>query len=303
MKLYTECHWDGWDRIVDMTVEKSDCLSKYIKDETVYKIILHEKGEIKLIKDGETFDIKKPSLILLSHKDKIDYDTVKKGSNITLYMKPSVIRDEFSLEKIEANAFEETFGQTIYQDYALIRAFTEFEELKDRIFELSLNEARKIKNLMNSVDKELTAQYDGFWPCRSRSYLMELLFYIINMCFFKDETAAELTSEDEIYSNVAEYLSEHICENISLERVTKEFHINRNKLNELFETKTGKTCLNYLAELRLDMAKIILSKTEIPVGEVSARVGYEDQNYFTKVFKKQEGMTPSQYRKKEFSCR
>ncbi|MBO4346640.1 MAG: helix-turn-helix transcriptional regulator [Lachnospiraceae bacterium] len=303
MKLYTECHWDGWDRIVDMTVEKSDSLTKYIKDESVYKILLHEKGEIRLIKDGETFDIRKPSLILLSHKDRISFETLKKGSNITLYMKPSVVRDEFTLEKIDANAFKEMFGQTIYQDYVLVSDFTEIEELKDRIYELSLNEAGKIKSLMNSVDKELTAQYDGFWPCRSRSYLMELLFYIANMNFHRDGEADASSSDDEIYSRIVEYLSEHLSENITLERVTGDFNINRNKLNELFLSKTSRTCLNYLAELRLDMAKIILSKTQIPIGEVSERVGYPDQNYFTKVFKKQVDMTPSQYRKKEYSCR
>ena len=54
MKLYTECHWDGWDRIVDIYTEKADSLPAYINDDSTYKIIILEKGILEIKSSGET---------------------------------------------------------------------------------------------------------------------------------------------------------------------------------------------------------------------------------------------------------
>ena len=59
--------------------------------------------------------------------------------------------------------------------------------------------------------------------------------------------------------------------------------------------------MNYFINMRLQLAKIILSETEVPIGEISARVGYNDMNYFTRLFKKRVGVTPSQFRQKALS--
>ena len=303
MNLYTKSYNPDWGRIVDMVVEKCDKLSEYIKDKTVFKVILHEKGEIELARGEDTFRIKEPSLIILSDRDISDFKTIKKGNNTILYFMPSLVREEFSLEDLYGNKYDEAFGTTIYQDYHLVKDFFKTEELEKKIFPLSLIELNKIRTLIDSIEKELTMQYDGFWPCRSRSYLLELLFFIQFLFGKADEKNQTASPDDEIFSQVCEYLNEHLGNDISLESLTKEFSINRNKLNSIFETKTGKTCLNHLTDLRIDMAKMILSNTEIPIGEVSNRVGYPDSNYFTKIFKKIVGTTPSVYRKNNITCR
>lgn len=296
MKLYTRAFDPNWNRIVDMTVERCDSLSEYIKDKSIYKIMVHEKGEISLGRKGETIVVKNPAMIILSDSDVTKYETIKKGKNSVLYFKPSVVRDEFVLEDIKKNKFSQTFGTTIYQDYFLIKDFTVSSSLEDRIFYLSLNELNKVKSYIDSIEKELTTQYDGFWPCRSRSYLMEFLFFVQHKYFERADVPEMVSEQDEIYSNVSDYLNEHLNENITLESITKEFNINRNKLNAIFVEKTSKTCLNHLLDLRMDMAKIMLGNTEIPIGEISTRVGFMDANYFTKAFKKYSGKTPSEYR-------
>ena len=91
------------------------------------------------------------------------------------------------------------------------------------------------------------------------------------------------------------YLNEHIEDKITLETITKKFAINRNKLNSIFIKQSSMTCLDYLLNLRIDLAKILLTRTELPVNEISARVGYPDSNYFAKNFKNITGVTPSQY--------
>ena len=215
-----------------------------------------------------------------------------------LFFKPSVIRDEFSQERIDSGEFEETFGQVIYQDYILIKFFKEFEKLSRRVIPLPVNGFRHLKELYTSAEVELKGQRDGFWPCRSRSYLMELLYYIVySLVEVRSQVDDEKDAGMSQFSEIADYLNEHIEESITLETLTKEFMINRNKLNDLFMKQSSMTCMNYLLKLRIDLAKILLTKTELPIGEISARVGYPDSNYFAKVFKNNVGMTPTGYRK------
>lgn len=296
MKLCTECHWDGWDRIVDIYSSAYDSLPEYINDETTYKIIILEKGVLDVKTELYEGEVKAPALIMLSQKDHIDYKTVKSVKADIIFFKPSAIRDEFTYERIDSGEFDETVGQIIYQDYFLIRVFLSDEN--KCVIPLPANALKQIKLLFNSMDNQLKAQRDGFWPCRSRSFLMEILHIIVYSYYLVDpEDEYSEDSDKEQFSKIAEYLELHLGESISLATITKEFAINRNKLNDIFMKQTSMTCLGYLLNLRLDLAKILLTKTELPIGEIGDRVGYPDPNYFTKVFKENVGMTPSRYRK------
>ena len=297
MKLYTECFWDDWDRIVDIYVEKNDRFPEYINDETTYKIVVVEKGTLSLKMDGRDYVAKAPALILLSNKDKADFKIMEKIRADIVFFNPTAVRDEFSFERIDAHDFDNKFGTIIYQDYVMILPFTKAEIIKP-VIPISLNSLERVKNIIGSLDAQLKGQKDGFWPCRSRSFLMELL-YFINYSYVIVSAGDDQENNTETsvsFSEIVEYLNEHIGDSINLERLTKEFLINRNKLNDIFMKESSMTCMKYLLKLRLDLAKVLLSTTQIPIGEVSARVGFDDQNYFAKVFKKHEGMSPKAFR-------
>ncbi len=294
MRLCTECHWDGWDRIVDIFPERCDKLPGYINDNENYKIIILEKGALEIRNGNEFCTVKAPALIQLSQKDKPDYRVLMNIKAFILFFNPTVIREEFVFDKLDSGEFEKTWGSSFYQDYVLIRDFAE-ATLAERVNELTLNSLKRLKELYMSTEKELTEQRDGFWPCRSRSYLMELLYYI-EYTFYVNSSEEETPGQDD-FALITDYMNEHIEEQITLDTITKKFAINRNKLNELFMKQSSMTCMSYLQKLRLDLGKILLTKTELPVSEISMRVGYPDPNYFTKLFKKTEGMTPTRFRK------
>ena len=297
MKLCTECHWDGWDRVVDIYPERSDKLPEYINDPENYKVIILEKGSLEIRSEGQTRVVKAPALIGLSQKDILDYKILQGIKVCILFFKPTVIRDEFTYDRIDSGEFNEAWGTSIYQDYILIRAVTYSTNVCDRAIEIPLNALKRLKELYSAAEKELHGQKDGFWPCRSRSYLMELLFYIV-YTFVEASPDNEVSPEQDDFSKIAEYLNEHIDEPITVETVTKKFAINRNKLNDIFMKQASMTCHDYLLNLRLDLAKVMLTNTELPINEISSRVGYPDANYFAKLFKNVTGRTPSQYRGK-----
>lgn len=298
MKLCTECHWDDWDRYVDIYSDSYESLSDDYNSGERYKLIILEKGIIEIKADSREYEVKAPALILLSQKDRITYKIIKSVKTDIIFFNPEVIREEFVFGRIDSGEFARCLGQIIYQDYLLISGFEgAFNER--RIIPLPVSGLKHIKGLFNSMDNELRGQKDGFWPCRSRSYLMEILHFVF-YSFLLDipvNGEEEMSSEQAEFTKIAEYLEQHLSEDITLGKITSEFAINRNKLNALFMEQTSMTCLSYLLNLRMDLAKIMLSKTELPIGEISVRVGYPDPNYFTKVFREKTGKTPSQFRR------
>ena len=296
IKLCTECHWDGWDRIVDIYTDRCSCLPAYINDASNYKIIILEKGILEINDHGRKREVKAPALIGLAQDDVLECRIVKNIKAYIIFFKPSVIRDEFSYERINSGEFEETMGSSVFQDYVLIRPFKAGNEINSMVIPLPLNGLKRLKELFDDMEKELHGQLDGYWPCRSRSYLIEILHFIL-YSYVEVSPGSQGDPEQDEFSRITEYLNEHIADQITLETLTKEFAINRNKLNGLFMKQASMTCLNYLLNLRIDLAKILLTKTELPVKEISSRVGYPDPNYFAKLFRNETGKTPSQYRK------
>ena len=71
--------------------------------------------------------------------------------------------------------------------------------------------------------------------------------------------------------DVAQYMNEHISEKISLQDILKKYSTNRNHLNNIFIQETSMTCLSYLEKMRINLAKIMLSDTELLSAEIAAR--------------------------------
>ena len=84
---------------------------------------------------------------------------------------------------------------------------------------------------------------------------------------------------------------------ISIAKICKVVHRSHSYLCVLFKRETGMTINDYLTEIRVNKAQEILRDRQIKLLDVARRVGYLDNNYFTKVFKRAMRMTPSEYRK------
>ncbi|MDY2628005.1 MAG: response regulator [Lachnospiraceae bacterium] len=103
--------------------------------------------------------------------------------------------------------------------------------------------------------------------------------------------------EERIITGITRYLQEHLAEEVSLSVLAEEFHLNAQYISQLFKNEIGVGFLAYLTNIRLEKAKKLLISTSCSIAEVAEQSGYRDYRVFTKVFKKAEGITPSQYRR------
>ena len=106
--------------------------------------------------------------------------------------------------------------------------------------------------------------------------------------------------DERTISGITGYMQEHLCEEISLSILSKEFHLNPQYVSQLFKNEIGVGFLTYLTNVRLEKAKKLLVSTSLSIAKVAEQCGYSDYRVFTKVFKMMEGITPSQFRRDFF---
>lgn len=93
-----------------------------------------------------------------------------------------------------------------------------------------------------------------------------------------------------------DYLHSHYDEPLSLTEVARTFHFNPSYLSTFFALHNTEGFNEYLNKIRVEKAAELLRIGEASISEISGMVGYSDHSYFTKVFKKRTGLSPSQYR-------
>ena len=98
-------------------------------------------------------------------------------------------------------------------------------------------------------------------------------------------------------SRVKSFLDEHYKEKLSLESVASHFFIDKHYLARLFKEQYGVTLVTYLQQVRITHAKRMLRFTDKSIEEIGLEYGIGELNYFSRVFKKLEGVSPSEFRR------
>lgn len=93
-----------------------------------------------------------------------------------------------------------------------------------------------------------------------------------------------------------QYLATHYRERVTLEEMARRVYLSPSYFSRVFRQETGETFSGYLNRLRIERSKELLRHKELRLTDIAQKVGFEDQSYFTKVFKKLEGVTPLRYR-------
>ena len=103
-------------------------------------------------------------------------------------------------------------------------------------------------------------------------------------------------SKNKYVEAATRYIREHYREDITISTVASFLEISEGYLSRVFKKETDYTFTNYLAYYRMQMAMNLLKDCRVKVYEVADQVGYKDIHYFSKVFRKEMGVWPSEYK-------
>ena len=157
--------------------------------------------------------------------------------------------------------------------------------------------------LLLNLSFEACEQVAAYIKRVSRVLTAEQVFKIMEVCsdlifeLYKKEN--EGNSDDNMKEIILDYLAENYNQDITLEKLAEYLHFNFNYTSSLFKKIFGKSFVAYLTEVRMEEARRLLDSRELKVYEVARQVGYEDERYFQKTFKKIFGVTPKDYQKRK----
>ena len=96
---------------------------------------------------------------------------------------------------------------------------------------------------------------------------------------------------------IQDYLKEHYAEEANLEKIAEKIGLTSAYISTIFKKETGMTITNYLIQIRLEKAKEMIRDTNMTISEIAYAVGYVDTRYFSKLFIKNVGIKPVEYRR------
>lgn len=100
-----------------------------------------------------------------------------------------------------------------------------------------------------------------------------------------------------VMEDIAAYIREHYREDLTLQDLADRFFLSREYISRRFKREFGENVFDYLADVRLERAKRLLRDSDMTVVRIAELVGYQDEKYFSRVFKKTTGCSPNEFRR------
>lgn len=148
-------------------------------------------------------------------------------------------------------------------------------------------------NEMESADTEEVLAESGKNMESAIAYAKKMISQAIEI---RDQNSGNKNRS--ILKTAVDFIDSHYMdEEISLNTVANVANVSSNHFSALFSQNMGQTFIEYLTTLRMNKAKELLRCTGMRSSEIAGEIGYKDAHYFSYLFKKTQGMTPSDYRK------
>lgn len=227
-----------------------------------------------------------PAVFCINERERFEV-RCKEGIHVLLFH-PEIINSSFDFENIRSG--ESSFSVTERQDIYLLSSFL---GEKRRIVFPDCFLSQRIRVLMKKFEKEIVMQDSDFWPCKSRSCLLELF----SLLLMEKEEVHDGLEQEELVADIKSFLLANMDKKITIPDLTKQFHLNRTDLSKIFLEKTGLTIMQFVMEKRMELAASLLRNTELPGSVIMERVGMNQYGYFSRLFKKYNGISPREYRR------
>jgi two-component system response regulator YesN len=104
--------------------------------------------------------------------------------------------------------------------------------------------------------------------------------------------------DNNVIFEIAKYIENHYHQDLTLQEIANQFYLSREYISRKFKQEFRVNLSDYLGQIRIDKAKMLLLNPHLRITQISDMVGYKDEKYFSKVFKKLAGISPNEFRKR-----
>lgn len=152
----------------------------------------------------------------------------------------------------------------------------------------------KVKEMLSDEPTSVIVPLDEQGILSLSQWQQELTRSIVHMSKMLLENQHK---DKNVIFEISEYLQNHYHEDVTLQEIASRFFLSREYISRKFKQEFEVNLSDYLGQIRMSKAKVLLRNPHLRISQVAEMVGYQDEKYFSKVFKKLEGITPNEYRK------
>jgi Response regulator containing CheY-like receiver domain and AraC-type DNA-binding domain len=219
-----------------------------------------------------------------------------------LLLMDKIISEEENESEILLNSIIESY---------IIASNENVDYFKQRI-QLLVEKMIKVASKFRFRDNKWIKEEECFYKLKSlqevqkiSTYIHEILALIFEKTMEKDVEIKESNPKKPNHSNrvlepALKYIEENYKEEMFLEKMASISNVSPYYFSKLFKKEIGMNFTTYVTKYKVEKAKEMLKNTDIPIVNIAAELGYYECGYFTKIFKKIEGITPTNYRNKNY---
>ncbi|WP_409344531.1 AraC family transcriptional regulator [Paenibacillus sp. MBLB4367] len=207
---------------------------------------------------------------------------------------PNFINDRYRQSPVKNDFF----------DYAYLEQFLTAEDKVKPKITLTGSIDHQVSQLLYGMLEEYTAR-DSYYELMIKGSLLKLLSVIIRA--YREDAVKEMGDKADKYRPLIkaaiDYMHQHYDQEIRLDQMCKITMLSKTYFCDLFKHLTGKTFNDYLINLRIKKSTELLVQANLTITDVCFQVGFNDLTYFSRIFKKHTGISPSYYKKYAASSR
>lgn len=218
------------------------------------------------------------------------------GLRLAMQLKPDIIITDIHMPDMDGLKMIERIKETVDCEFIILSGYGQFDYAKRAVslgVQGYLLKPVDDDEFLDVLDKtvQIVAQKRQFHRLRDR--YEQRCGNNIDSDYINMDTS---NITDRYLSEAIDYICRYYAQDITCSSVADELKISSSYLAKLFKANTGYTFLEYLTQHRIRRAMQLLSDTSLRTYQIATRVGYQDTRYFSDIFKKIVGVTPTQYR-------
>lgn len=195
--------------------------------------------------------------------------------------------------KLGQKVFGETDWEYILVLYRICNSELEESSFSHQHFELLTGQSPRLNELIMRLWRVYN-QRGGI-----SKFQTEMLFRdVLNEALLCVDNRQNSCESHTLFERVSHYIQEYYYQSLTIVSLAEQNNVNRNRLSYVFRRHAGMGPAQYLLKYRINMAQEMLFTSDAPVQQIAETVGFADPFYFSRVFKKQIGIAPTEYREK-----
>lgn len=257
-----------------------------------FRIVLVTGGAAVVGSAGARTWIDAPAIACLNDRDGVEVEDSDSVAVSACAFHPSVVNEAFAGDAVHDPRHEGSARRDRFALEPFLRRDGEYSGF----FCVGAPGADRAEELIRALAVELGGQEDGYWPCRSRAYLIELLFLVRRLYDSRALLGSVPAAAAGSMEKVALHIHAHYREPLTIAALASRFATNRTTLSARFKEYAGATVNDYIVATRIRVASALLRDTLLPVSEVMERTGFRDPTHFARCFRSRVGESPSEHR-------